>query len=98
MADLPILPIEEIETCYYLRINTQDKPGVLADITRLFADNGISIEAMLQRPIDKEDRADIIIITHLAVEKRINTATKGIEALSSITGAVVRLRLEHLNG
>ncbi|AZN35113.1 homoserine dehydrogenase [Iodobacter ciconiae] len=98
IADLPILPIDEIETCYYLRINTEDKPGVLADITRLLADNDISVDAMLQRPIAGEARADIIIITHLAVEKRVNTAIKGIEALPSITGAVVRLRLEHLNG
>ncbi len=95
MANLPILPIDEVETCYYLRMNTQDKPGVLADITRIFADAGISVDSMLQKPA-ADNRADIIILTHLAVEKNVNSALAKIEALDSINGKVVKLRLEHL--
>ncbi len=97
LANLPILPIEEVETCYYLRINATDKPGVLADITRIFADAGISIDSMLQKPAP-EARADIIILTHLAIEKNVNGALAKIEALDSINGKVVKLRLEHLQG
>ncbi|GAA5783921.1 homoserine dehydrogenase [Chitiniphilus shinanonensis] len=102
MADLPILPIDEVETCYYLRLNATDKPGVLADVTRILADAGISVDALLQRPVSETEgdgeRADIIVLTHLAVEKHINAALAKIEALDSITGKVVKLRLEHLNG
>ncbi|SMC29766.1 homoserine dehydrogenase [Andreprevotia lacus DSM 23236] len=98
MADLPILPIDEVETCYYLRLNAQDQPGVLADVTRLLADGGISVDAMLQKEVTDDGRADIIIITHLAVEKNVNAALAKIEALDSINGKVVKLRLEHLNG
>ncbi|SFM95923.1 homoserine dehydrogenase [Formivibrio citricus] len=95
MANLPILPIDEVETCYYLRMNATDKPGVLAEITRIFADANISIDSMLQKPAP-DDRADIIILTHLAVEKNVNTALTKIEALEAINGKVVKLRLEHL--
>jgi len=97
MGNLPILPIDEVETCYYLRINAQDKPGVLAEITRIFADAGISVDSMLQKPA-ADARADIIILTHLAIEKNVNAALAKIEALDAINGKVVKLRLEHLNG
>ncbi len=97
MGNLPILPIDEVETCYYLRINAQDKPGVLAEITRIFADAGISVDSMLQKPAS-DARADIIILTHLAIEKNVNAALAKIEALDAINGKVVKLRLEHLNG
>lgn len=95
LADLPILPIDEVETCYYLRMNTLDKPGVLADITRIFADAGMSIDSMLQKPAD-DQRSDIIFLTHLAVEKNVNAALSKIEALEAINGKIVKLRLEHL--
>ena len=97
MVNLPILPIDEVETCYYLRINATDKPGVLADITRIFADAGISVDSMLQKPTP-DNRADIIILTHLAIEKNVNGALAKIEALESVNGKVVKLRLEHLQG
>ncbi|WP_137938423.1 homoserine dehydrogenase [Chitinivorax sp. B] len=98
MADLPILPIDEIETCYYLRLNAADKPGVLADVTRILADAGISIDAMMQKePEAGEDRADVIILTHLAIEKHVNAAIAKIEALPTINGAVTRIRVEALD-
>ncbi|GGP27017.1 homoserine dehydrogenase [Silvimonas amylolytica] len=100
LANLPILPIDEVETCYYLRMDAEDRPGVLADVSRILADANISVESMLQRPADRraDSRADIIILTHQAVEKNVNGALAKIENLSSINGKVVKLRLEHLNG
>ena len=65
----------EVETSYYLRLRVDDKPGVLADITRILADRGISIDAMVQKePHAGEEQADIIMLTHLTVEKNINAA------------------------
>ncbi|WP_255991405.1 homoserine dehydrogenase [Chitinolyticbacter albus] len=101
LADLPILPISEVETCYYLRLNALDQTGVLASVTRILADQGISVDAMLQRPSDEasdDGRDDVVIITHLAVEKRVDAAIAQIEALPAINGKIVKLRLEHLNG
>ncbi|OYY95728.1 MAG: homoserine dehydrogenase [Hydrogenophilales bacterium 28-61-23] len=99
LTDFPILPIEEVETAYYLRMRAADKPGVLADITRILADLEISIDAMLQKePAEGEDQTDIVLLTHIAKEKAVNAAMKKIEALSSIAGHITRIRLEELNG
>ncbi|MEY3200957.1 MAG: hypothetical protein RIR70_507, partial [Pseudomonadota bacterium] len=97
LSDTPILPMEEVETAYYLRLRVADKPGVLADITRILADGEISIDAMLQKePSEGEDQADIIMLTHLTREKHINTAIARIEALPTISGKVTKIRLEEL--
>jgi len=99
LSDTPILPIGEVETAYYLRLRVEDKPGVLADITRILADNAISIDAMLQRePGEGEGETDIIILTHVCVEKKADAAIVKIEGLSAVKGKVKRLRLEELNG
>ncbi len=98
LSDLPILPIDEIETCYYLRLSAEDKPGVLADVTRILADADISIDAMMQKePAEGQTLVDVIILTHLAVEKDVNAAIAGIEALPTINGKVTRIRLETLD-
>jgi homoserine dehydrogenase len=97
ITELPVLPIEEVETSYYLRLRVLDRPGVLADITRILADQTISIDAMLQRePEEGESQTDIIILTHLTIEKNMDTAIARIESLDSVTGKVTRLRLENL--
>jgi homoserine dehydrogenase len=97
LSDVAILPMEQVETSYYLRLNVLDKPGVLADITRILADLEISIDAMIQKePSEGEDRTDIIMLTHLTLEKNINNAIKRIEALPTIAGKVTRIRLEEL--
>lgn len=97
LSDVAILPMDEVETSYYLRLNVLDKPGVLADITRILADLEISIDAMIQKePSEGEDRTDIILLTHLTLEKNINAAIKKIEALATIAGKVTRIRLEEL--
>ena len=98
LSDLRILPIEEIETSYYLRLHALDKPGVLADVTRILADQKISIEAILQKePHVGEDTVPVIILTQRVREKNMNEAIARIEKLGSIKGQVARIRLEHLN-
>jgi len=97
MTDTPILPMAEITTSYYLRIRVADKLGVVADITRILADAAISIDAMLQKePAAGETEADIIILTHQTQEKKALKAIADIEALSTVSGKVARIRLEEL--
>jgi homoserine dehydrogenase len=99
LSDVAILPIGEVETSYYLRLRVLDRPGVLADITRILADLGISIDAMVQKePHAGEEQVDIIMLTHQSVEKRVDAAIVRIEALPVVTGKVTRIRLEQLNG
>jgi homoserine dehydrogenase len=97
MVDLHILPLSEVITSYYLRLRVQDKPGVLADITRILADQQISIDAMIQRePGEGEEQTDIIMLTHQTREKNVDAAIARIEALPAVTGKLTRLRLEEL--
>jgi homoserine dehydrogenase len=78
-------------------MRVQDKPGVLADITRILADEQISIDAVIQKePGEDEEQTDLIMLTHQTREKRINTAIAKIEALKVISGKVIRIRLEEL--
>jgi homoserine dehydrogenase len=97
MSNVPILPISEVETAYYLRMRVHDQPGVLADITRILAKGSISLDAMVQKePPKGEAHADIIMLTHLTVEKRINAAIAAIEKLKVVVGKVTRIRMEPL--
>jgi homoserine dehydrogenase len=99
MSDLPVLPMDEVETAYYLRMRALDKPGVLADVTRILADLSISIDAMMQKePEEGEDQTDVVILTHVAKEQDVNAAIKKIEALDCIRGQVTRIRMEELKG
>jgi len=99
LSDLPILPMDEVRTAYYLRLRAKDQPGVLADITRILGDLSISIDAFLQKePAEGEQEVDIIMLTHITVEKNINQAIAKIEALPAISGSITRIRLEELNG
>jgi len=97
MSDLKILSMDEVITSYYLRLRVLDKPGVLADITRILADEQISIDAVIQKePGEGEDQTDLIMLTHQTREKRINAAIVKMEALSVVAGKVTKLRLEEL--
>jgi homoserine dehydrogenase len=97
LAATPILPMDEVRTAYYLRLSAFDRPGVLADITRILADRDISIDAMVQKePAEGEEQVDIILLTHVTVEKNVNAAIGKIEALDSVAGKVMRIRLEEL--
>ena len=98
VTDLPILPMSEVECGYYLRMRVEDQPGVLADITRILADQQISIDAMIQRePEEGEKQTDIIMLTHVVREQQVDTAIAKIEALPVVTGKIIRLRLENLS-
>ncbi|WP_432257398.1 homoserine dehydrogenase [Cupriavidus sp. TMH.W2] len=98
LSSVPVLPIEEINSSYYLRMRVADETGVLAEITRILAEGGISIDAMLQKESrEGEPQTDIIILTHITREKHVNAAIAKIEALPTVLSAVTRLRMEELN-
>ncbi|MBX3663691.1 MAG: homoserine dehydrogenase [Burkholderiales bacterium] len=97
LSDAPILPMGEVETSNYLRLRVEDKAGVLADITRILANEGISIEALVQKePSAGEKQVDIILLTHLAQEKKVDAAIARIEALPVVFGKITRIRMEAL--
>ena len=97
LAATRILPMEEVTTSYYLRMRVADRPGVLADITRILANRTISIDAMIQRePGEGEEQVDIIMLTHETQERNLNAAIKAIEGLPVVAGRVTRIRLEEL--
>ncbi|HEC85111.1 MAG: homoserine dehydrogenase [Candidatus Parabeggiatoa sp. nov. 1] len=99
LVDLPILPIEEIESSYYLRLSAWDKLGVMAQVTNILSDNGISIEALIQKePICGAAHVSVVMLTHKVVEKQVNKAIQTIEKLDGISGQVTRIRLEMLDG
>ncbi len=97
LTNTPILPMSEVTTSYYLRMQVKDQPGVLADITRILADLKISIDAFLQKePMEGETLVDIIILTHMTQEKNMNAAIEKVEKLSTVMGKVTKIRLEEL--
>ena len=97
LSSVPILPMAEVETSYYLRMRVQDRPGVLADVTRILADKGISIDAMVQKePSAGEEQVDIIMLTHLTREKSVDAAIARIGKLPVVVGKVTRIRMEQL--
>lgn len=97
LADTAILPIEEVETAFYLRMCALDRPGVLAEVTRILGDRQISIEAFIQKePKTGENKVDIIMLTQRVREGNMNEAIAAIEALDSICSSVTRIRVESL--
>ena len=97
LADIPVLSADKFQTAYYLRLNAEDKPGVLAEVTRILAEHQISIEAISQKvPLNNETSVPIIILTQITLEKEMNAAIAEIEALKTVTGKVNRIRLETL--
>jgi len=98
LVDVPILPVADIETAYYLRMEVTDKPGVLADVTRILADQEVSIEALVQKEAAEDVvTVPVIILTHRIREAQMNEAISQIEKLASIHGKVTRIRLESLD-
>ena len=97
LHDIPVLTSDHFKTSYYLRLNAEDKPGVLADVTRILADHHISIEAIIQKePLGDETAIPIIMLTQITLENEMNAAIAEIEALKTVTGKVNRIRLETL--
>jgi len=97
IADTPILPMDEVVTSYYLRLLANDRPGVLADVTRILSSHGISIEAILQKPAHEAGTVPVILLTKRVVEKEMNQAIAELEELEDIVGRVTRIRLEELD-
>ena len=97
MTDVSILPMADITTSYYLRVRVSDQLGVMADLTRVLADAAISIDAVLQKETRGDEHTDIIMITHETREKQVDAAIARIEALASVVGKVIRIRLETLS-
>ncbi|MBV2093143.1 MAG: homoserine dehydrogenase [Candidatus Thiodiazotropha sp. (ex Ctena orbiculata)] len=99
LVDLPILSIEEVESAYYLRMQVEDKPGVVARIATILADSQISIEAIHQKePAEGDSTVPLVMITQTVVEKRLNDALAAIEQLGSVSGQIMRIRIERLDG
>lgn len=97
LADIPVLPADRIQTSYYLRLNAEDKPGVLADVTKILAEHHISIEAIIQKePAKGETKVPIIMLTQITLEREMNAAIQEVEALASVSGKVCRIRMETL--
>ncbi len=97
LADIAVVSAERFKTSYYLRLNAEDKPGVLADVTRILADHAISIEAIIQKePLKGETMIPIILLTQITLEQDMNAAIAKIEALPTVSGKVNRIRLELL--
>ena len=93
----PILSMDDVETGCYLRLRALDRPGVLADVTRICADLSISIDAIFQKEAGEgEDQVDVVILTHRTAERNVNAAIARIQALPTIPSPVVRIRLEEL--
>jgi len=98
LSDLPILPMDEVKTAYYLRLCALDRPGVMADITRILGDGSISIEALIQKePLEGQTQVPVILLTREVREQQMNEAIVQIEALDSVQGKVTRIRMEHLS-
>ncbi|MDE1951858.1 MAG: homoserine dehydrogenase [Betaproteobacteria bacterium] len=97
LADTPILPMERVNTAYYLRIHVRDEAGVLAEITHILAECGMSIDALLQRPSGENDQhTDVILLTHETLECQMNQALARIQKLDTVLAPIVRLRKEEL--
>jgi homoserine dehydrogenase len=97
LVDIPVLSSDRFKTSYYLRLNAEDKPGVLAEVTRILANHQISIEAIIQKePREDKTFLPIIMLTQITLEKEMNAAITEIEALTTVTGKVNRIRLETL--
>ncbi|OGB03204.1 MAG: homoserine dehydrogenase [Burkholderiales bacterium RIFCSPLOWO2_12_FULL_64_99] len=101
LSNLPILPIEEVITAFYLRLRVADQTGVLAKLTGILAEQGISIDAVIQREADEvsgEDgnQTDLMILTHDTKEGAMNKALTAMQALPTVLAPIVKLRKEEL--
>ncbi len=97
LHDIPVVSSEQFKTAYYLRLHAEDKPGVLADVTRILAQHYISIDAIIQKkPLDDCALVPIILLTQITLEHEMNAAISEIESLPTVSGSINRIRLETL--
>jgi homoserine dehydrogenase len=98
LTDTPILDMAQVVTSFYLRLQVADQAGVLARITGILAEHGISIDALLQREsAEGEAHTDVIILTHDTVEGEMNKALAQMQALPTVLSPIVRIRKEELS-
>jgi homoserine dehydrogenase len=99
LVDLAILPIDEVETTFYLRMQVVDKPGVVARIASILAESQISIEAIQQKePNEGDNTVPLVMLTQKVIEKQLDKAIAEIEQLDTVFGRVMRIRVERLDG
>ena len=98
MQNLPILPMSEITSSYYLRLCVADQAGVLAEITKILASHHVSIDALIQKEaLEGERQTDLVMLTHATKEKNMLAAIQEIQCLPTVIADVVKLRLENLS-
>ncbi|CAN1500594.1 ThrA Homoserine dehydrogenase [Burkholderiaceae bacterium] len=98
LHNIPILPMAEVTTSYYLRLAVADQAGVLAEITRILAAHGVSIDALLQKEAaEGESQTDLVILTHETKEKNMTAALVEMQDLKTVIGEIVKIRLENLS-
>jgi len=93
-SGLKLLPKEQIVTQYYLRMDVSDKAGVLATITSILGEFGISIDSMLQEPTEDAGRATLLFTTHKTQESKMQEAIKALEGLDVVEGSIAMMRIE----
>ena len=99
LRNLPIIPMAKVKTPWYLRMEVEDKPGVLSRVASIFSEQGISIEALIQKaPAQGQTRVSLIVLTNMAPQGSVDTAVQAIEALDTINGKVTRIRVDALDG
>ncbi len=99
IAALPVVPMAEVETIWYLRIQAEDKPGVLSQVGSVFSERGISIESLIQKaPAAGQSRVSLVVLTNTAAQSNVESAVQALESLATIHGDIVRLRVETLDG
>lgn len=99
LRELPILPMGEVRTAWYLRLEAEDRPGVMSQVSSILGDQGISIEALIQKaPQPGQTRVPVVVVTNVASQGNLERAVMAIEALDSIAGPVTRIRVESLDG
>ena len=99
LRELPIVPMDKVVTPWYLRMEVLDKPGVLSEVASIFSEQGISIEALIQKaPAEGQTRVQLIVVTNKAIQGSVDKAVADIEALDTIAGKVTRIRVEQLDG
>ena len=95
----PYVPMAEVVTPWYLRMEAEDRPGVMSRVTSLLSEQGISIEALIQKaPAAGQTRVPVIVLTNAARQDALEAAVNSIESLDTITGSITRIRVETLDG
>ncbi len=97
--ELPVVPMADVVTPWYLRLEAEDKPGVMSQVTRMLSEQGISIEGLIQKaPAEGESRVPVIVLTNSAAQSKVDSAVAAISALETIHGSIARIRVEMLDG